>query len=210
MDKVSKLKNFWEKEYENVNTPFDVENPDEWVAELERCGKIRDNVLDSGCGPGRTSLYLAGKGYNVTGIDISGNAIDRAKQNADAKKYETRFIRADICELTGHENFFGTVIDIGCLHSIFDENARKKYAATLHRVCKAEAAVFLRAFSGKNLERDDFPVDRGLPALNEEQIRTAFENGWAIQKMEHREIDILGNHGEFKKGYCWFAEIKRK
>ncbi|MFZ5552055.1 MAG: class I SAM-dependent methyltransferase [Bacteroidota bacterium] len=37
-------------------------------------------VLDLACGKGRHSVYLAQKGYNVTGIDISENSISQAKQ----------------------------------------------------------------------------------------------------------------------------------
>jgi ubiquinone/menaquinone biosynthesis C-methylase UbiE len=209
MDSVSKLKNYWEKEYEAMDTPFDVENPDEWIAELEKKGKIRGNVLDSGCGPGRTSIYLAARGYDVTGVDISVNAIERARQKMTAKAYAARFVQANMCELSGYDDYFDTVIDIGCLHSLFEEKDRKDYAAALRRVCKHDAMVYLRAFSRMNLKRENYSADRGLPALDEEQIQMAFSEGWAMKDLAHREIDILGSHGEYKKGYCWFAEIGR-
>jgi 2-polyprenyl-3-methyl-5-hydroxy-6-metoxy-1,4-benzoquinol methylase len=39
-------------------------------------------VLDIGCGTGTIDLYLASKGFRVTGIDISVKAIDMAIKNA--------------------------------------------------------------------------------------------------------------------------------
>jgi hypothetical protein len=37
----------WEKIYSAPENPFDVEDPDEWIAELQAEGKIRDSVLDA-------------------------------------------------------------------------------------------------------------------------------------------------------------------
>ncbi len=38
-------------------------------------------MLDVGCGRGRHSIYLASKGFNVTGIDISDDSIAEAKES---------------------------------------------------------------------------------------------------------------------------------
>ena len=38
-------------------------------------------VLDIGCGAGTISLYIASKGYNVLGIDISQTAIDACRES---------------------------------------------------------------------------------------------------------------------------------
>lgn len=43
------------------------------------------DILDLGCGRGRHSLTLAGLGYNVTGIDLSENAIRVAREKAEMK-----------------------------------------------------------------------------------------------------------------------------
>lgn len=46
---------------------------------LHTCSRI----LDLGCGRGRHSINLARKGYNVTGIDLSDQAIETAKERAE-------------------------------------------------------------------------------------------------------------------------------
>ncbi|MDQ3072457.1 MAG: methyltransferase domain-containing protein [Bacteroidota bacterium] len=52
-------------------------------------------VLDSGCGRGRHAIYLAGKGFDVTGIDISRESIEEAKQSESGNLH---FIRHDMRE----------------------------------------------------------------------------------------------------------------
>ncbi len=43
--------------------------------EKEAMQYVRGRVLDIGCGAGRHSIYLQGKGFNVTGIDVSPLAV---------------------------------------------------------------------------------------------------------------------------------------
>ncbi len=44
-------------------------------------------VLDMGCGRGRHAILLARHGYNVTGVDLSGQAIRIARQKASEEGY---------------------------------------------------------------------------------------------------------------------------
>jgi len=48
-------------------------------------------ILDVGCGTGRISFYLASKGADVTGIDLSGNFIQHCKETATKLKLSITF-----------------------------------------------------------------------------------------------------------------------
>ena len=50
------------------------------------------------CGTGRNALYLAEHGFDVTGVDISEVAIERASQEARARRLDVEFVVADIDE----------------------------------------------------------------------------------------------------------------
>lgn len=183
MENISKLQAFWEKEYESSNTQFDIVKPDRWIEELERGGRIQSAILDSGCGPGRTSIYLAKKGYEVLGIDISHHAIQRAKEKAIFEKVSANFQQADCTTFSGYENYFNTLIDIGCFHSLPGKKEQQQYAKH----------------------------PKGVPAVPRSEIEEAFSerNGWRIVQLEEKEIDLLVAGNQTKKGHCWFAEIKK-
>ena len=195
----------WEKVYSRKENPFDVNEPYEWVVELEAQGKISGLVLDSGCGTGDNALYLAAKGHAVLGIDISTKAIERAKEKAAEKGIENaEFLQLNIFKLTGYDERFGADIDIGCFHSLHEDD-REKYVIMLKNACKAGAVIFLRAFSTANAKREGY---RG-PHVSEEQIRAAFSDGWRIDRLEQKDVDVKLSARETVKTYAWFAEIVR-
>jgi 2-polyprenyl-3-methyl-5-hydroxy-6-metoxy-1,4-benzoquinol methylase len=59
-------------------------------------GKNNFSILDFSCGIGTQSLGLAKLGYQVTASDISSNAIDRAREEAEKRKLSITFSVADM------------------------------------------------------------------------------------------------------------------
>src|ERR671927_1466516 len=55
--------------------------------EKEAMKFVRGRVLDIGCGAGRHSLYLQGKGFDVTGIDNAPGAIEVCKARGLKKAF---------------------------------------------------------------------------------------------------------------------------
>ncbi len=56
----------------------------------------KDKVLDIGCGAGTLCLYLANKGYEVLGIDISNQAVESAKESAKIMGFDgAKFKKCD-------------------------------------------------------------------------------------------------------------------
>ena len=50
-----------------------------------------------------------------------------------------QFEQANILTLSGYDNRFDTVVDIGCFHSLYDDADRTSYAASLYQVCRSGA-----------------------------------------------------------------------
>lgn len=62
-----------------------------WIHRLPR-----GRALDVACGAGRNALYLAAQGYQVDAVDISGEALARARESARAAGLEVNWIEHDL------------------------------------------------------------------------------------------------------------------
>lgn len=117
------------------NIPWNIEKPPEALTELVESGKVEPcKTVDLGCGAGNYAIYLASKGFEVTGIDISPTAIGIAKENARKKGVMCKFIVADV--LGGlHEikETFDLAYDWELLHHIFPDE-REKYVENVRRL----------------------------------------------------------------------------
>ncbi|MBN2292560.1 MAG: class I SAM-dependent methyltransferase [Pirellulales bacterium] len=196
----------WEKIYAVRENPFDVTAPYEWIVELEAEGKIRGVVLDAGCGAGHNTLYLAAKGHDAVGVDIAPRAIQRAKEKANERRIQNAaFLAANLCESFGYEDFFDSVIDIGCFHSLHKED-QIRYADVLKKVCKSGATMYLRTLNIVNSA--NVPVVEQAQT-QERQIREAFSDGWKIEKIEWKEIEERLSPEETVETGAWFARIAK-
>lgn len=66
------------------------------VAELT--GLAPGRALDVGCGEGADAVWLAGRGWDVTGLDVSSVALERAAQHARDAGVEVEWMLAGLLE----------------------------------------------------------------------------------------------------------------
>ncbi len=66
----------WDKRYEAEDLMWGLDPNQGLVSEAAELPPGR--ALDLGCGEGRNSLWLAGRGWQVTGVDFAGVALARA------------------------------------------------------------------------------------------------------------------------------------
>ena len=101
------------------------------------------SVLDLGCGSGWTSIFLAKLGCSVTGVDISEEMIDIAKENAKKEnnlpKGKIKFVAADI-EKISFKNQFDRVLIYDGLHHCPDE---KKVLKNIFKALKPGGMVLV-------------------------------------------------------------------
>jgi 2-polyprenyl-3-methyl-5-hydroxy-6-metoxy-1,4-benzoquinol methylase len=62
-------------------------------------------ILDVGCGTGRHSIELAGRGYSLTGIDLSESQLDYAKEKAKSQSLQIDFQKHDARNLPFKNEF---------------------------------------------------------------------------------------------------------
>ena len=131
--------------------PWNVETPPELLVELVDSGKVQPcKAIDLGCGAGNYVIYLAGRGFEVTGIDFSPTAIRIARENAEIKGVKCNFFVADVIDgLDKVNQTWDFAYDWGLLHHLFPEQ-RQKYLENVHRILNPRGKYLSLCFSEKD------------------------------------------------------------
>ena len=101
------------------------------------------NILDAGCGNGKTSAVLIDLGFSVIGIDYSENAISLCKKHFENK---ASFIVSDCWHIP---------LSNGCIDGIYaihltehlNDDELEKFSDECYRILKSKGKIFVRSFS---------------------------------------------------------------
>ena len=117
-DLESAIKEHWDSAYRSVhytNLPWETIEPEEELVKHVTEKRIKKGkALEVCCGAGTQSIFLAKKGFDVTGVDISPSAIKIAKERAKQEKVKINFMVANSFDLKFEHDSFDFVLDRGC------------------------------------------------------------------------------------------------
>ena len=115
--------------YKAKKTPWDVGRADFNLVDIvNRLPIGKGKALDVGCGSGHNSIWLAQRGFSVTGVDVSEIAVQQAKENASQHNVRCTFLSLDFFEEDVPGLPFNFIFDRGCFHSYDSDDERKKFA----------------------------------------------------------------------------------
>jgi len=107
-------------------------------------------VLDAGCGDGKTLVPLAKAGYAVTGLDISGSALDLANEELARLGLDAELVAGDVLALPFEDAAFQGV---SCRHLLGHVSDSERAVAELARVLTpymaCEHAIKFKATNGR-------------------------------------------------------------
>ncbi len=142
----------WDKTYKRQKLdeiPWHSSQPDRYLVRLVEEKKIEEGpILDMCSGDGTNSIYLASKGFEVQGVDISPTAVEIAKARCESRKVSCDYFVGDVLEVQfAHQ--FGFIFDRGCFHHISKKD-KPKYARMVSNLLKKKGKFYLLCFSDKN------------------------------------------------------------
>jgi uncharacterized protein (TIGR03067 family) len=102
---------------------FDTNEPSPELQRVLKEGWIQPcRALELGCGTGTNALFLASQGFDVTGIDMSAEFLQRARAKADRAGGAVRFVEADAFHLPDLGPRFPFVFSRGLYHRLRAQN----------------------------------------------------------------------------------------
>lgn len=109
-------------------------------------------ILDAGGGPGRYTIELAKMGYQIALLDISEVQLDIAKKRIATRRKEVRdrvfnIVQGNITDLSEFDDdSFDSVLCLGPLSHLIEEEERKAAAKELVRVLKRDSPIFASVY----------------------------------------------------------------
>ena len=152
----------------------------------------KGKLLDLACGKGADSIFFHNKGFSVTGIDYSSEAIKQF--NETQKRYDI-FLGSFVKDITKTLPFEDRTYDV--IYSrigvnYFNDNTTKELFKEIKRVLKSEGLFLFQVKSvndkdygtGKKIEKDMFQDDEGY-------IRHYFSKDYAESLLEGFNILMI-------------------
>jgi cyclopropane fatty-acyl-phospholipid synthase-like methyltransferase len=143
---------------------------------------------------------VAERGMEVVGVDIAPAAIDAARRKAEERGLSVDFRVADALHLGDLGRRFSTVLDSGVFHTFSDAD-RPTYVESLASVVAPGGVVHLLCFSELT------PGDYGPRRVTQPELRSAFADGWEVQRIEPERFDVTGDFPV--RPYAWLVRIVR-
>lgn len=135
-------------------------------------------VLETGCGMGRNSNYLAGLGFEVTGVDISDVAITEARKRAAVANLSVQYRELDVSTAWPFvDQSIDYVLDLGTSH-LLTMKELQVYREELLRVLKLDGKFLL------------YTLDRSKDQESQKLLKEApgpEANTYIIPEMGHLE-----------------------
>jgi SAM-dependent methyltransferase len=192
--------------------PWNIEEPPRALVELLESGKVKPcKAVDFGCGAGNYAIYLASKGFEVTGVDISPTAIRIARESAEKKGVKCDFVVADVLgDLKEVRGVFDFAYDWELLHHLFPEQ-RIQYVKNVYGKLNPEGQYLSLCFSEKDPQFGGggkyrhTHIGTVLYFSSEAEIRTLFEPYFHIEELKTIQVS-----GKFSPHLAIYAFLKKK
>jgi len=190
----------WDLRYREGDLPWDTGEPaPELVTRLPGLGLVPGSAaLEVGAGTGTNAVWMALQGLEVTAVDISATAAERARARAQAAGAQLRFEVQDwLVEPPVPAGSQALVFDRGCFH-VHDAAGRSRFAEQAHHVLAPDGAWLSLAGNA-----DEESLGRGPPRVSVADIAAAVEPWFEVQELRavrfHGQVGALAWLGLYRR-----------
>lgn len=189
----------WNESYASGQLPWDTGEPEPLLVEFVTSGAVTPgSTLEIGAGTGTNSIWMAERGFDVLGVDVSPLAVERARAKMDGRALRCRFAASDFLAASPDSGPFQFVFDRGCFH-VFDEpDERQRFAARVAAALTPDG-LWLSLIGST----EGPPREAGPPRRTAREITLAIEP--ALEIVELR-LDMFRGHG----AKAWFCLSRQR
>ena len=193
----------WDGAYRRTRMPgWDVGRAASELRKIVDDGTIRPGrALVLGCGTGTNAIYLASKGFAVTGVEVAPTALVLAERQARKAKVRVRWLVADVTAMSEMEPF-DFIFDRGCYHHVqlYDSAG---FVKGVDRLTRSGGHFLLLAGNANQ------PRHGGPPRVEETKLVSDFAKTWDFVCL--REIRFESRNPDHKTGpWAWSALMRRR
>lgn len=190
---------FWDARYRSGDTGWDLGEPSPPFVRLDAAGIIAPcRVAVPGCGRGWDVAYLAERGYRVTGIDFSPQAIAATRERLAEAGAEAEGMEADLFDLPKDlEASFDLVLEQTCFCAI-DPARRLDYVEAAHRLLAPGGRLIGLFYACKGEGGPPFTTDP-------DEVRALFSD-----RFEIRSLALTPHSHTRRQGEEWLGVLLRR
>lgn len=189
----------WNESYASGQLPWDTGEPEPLLVDFVTAGGVTPGpTLEIGSGTGTNAIWMAQRGFDVLGVDVSPLAVERARAKMDGRALRCRFAAGDFLAGPPADGPFQFVFDRGCFH-VFDEPGERQRFAAHVAVVLAPGGLWLSLIGSTEGPARDV----GPPRRTARDVTQAIEP--ALEIVELRSADF-GSHN----AKAWFCLSRRR
>ena len=189
----------WNESYASGQLPWDTGQPEPLLVEFFASGAITPSpVLEIGAGTGTNAIWMAERGFDVLGVDVSPLAVERANAKMEGRALRCRFAAWDFLAAPPPVGPFQFVFDRGCFH-VFDEPGERQRFAAQVAAALAPGGLWLSLIGST----EGLPREVGPPRRSACEVILAIEH--ALEIVELRSAEFRGNNAK-----AWFCLSRQR
>lgn len=189
----------WNESYASGQLPWDTGQPEPLLVEFVCSGAVIPGpALEIGAGTGTNAIWMAERGFDVIGVDVSPLAVERAHAKMEGRALRCRFVASDFLAAPPPDGPFQFVFDRGCFH-VFDEPAERQRFAAQVSAALAPGGLWLSLIGST----EGPPREVGPPRRSARDVTLAIEP--ALEIVELRSAEFRGTNAN-----AWFCLSRQR